>query len=94
MFEELKTLASGSEYVLPSRNDLRRPISHSSLNVVIRGLIADFSRFEMIIHAKGGLPIVIIRHSIYDLRNKKGRCMLRSFQEEHRDWQKSALFVS
>ncbi len=61
---------------------------------VIRGLIADFSRFEMIMHAKGGLPMVILRHSIYDLRTKKGRCMLRSFQEEHRDWQKSALFVS
>ena len=61
---------------------------------VIRGLIADFSRFEMIMHAKGGLPTVILRHSIYDLRTKKGRCMLRSFQEEHRDWQKSALFVS
>ena len=61
---------------------------------VIRGLIADFSRFEMIMHAKGGLPVTILRHSLYDLRNKKGRCMLRSFQQEHRDWQKSALFVS
>jgi sRNA-binding regulator protein Hfq len=61
---------------------------------VLRGLIADFSRFEMIMHAKGGLPIVILRHSIYDLRTKKGRCMLRSFQDQHRDWQKSALFVS
>jgi hypothetical protein len=61
---------------------------------VFRGLIADFSRFEMIMHGKGGLPITILRHSIYDLRTKKGRCMLRSFQQEHRDWQKSALFVS
>lgn len=61
---------------------------------VIRGLIADFSRFEMIMHVKGGLPVVILRHSIYDLRTKKGRCMLRSFQDQHRDWQKSALFVS
>ncbi len=45
MFEELKTLASGSEYVLPSRNDLRRPISHSSLNVAIRTLDVDIRDF-------------------------------------------------
>jgi hypothetical protein len=43
---------------------------------------------------KGGFPVTILRHSIYDLRNKKGRCFLKSFQEEHRDWEKSHLFVS
>ncbi len=61
---------------------------------VIRGLIADFSRYDLTMHAKGGLTVVILRHSIYDLRNKQGRCMLRSFQDKHRDWQKSSLFVS
>ncbi len=60
---------------------------------VIRGLVADFSRYDLTMHAKGGLLIVILRHSIYDLRNKQGRCMLRSFQDKHKDWQKSALFV-
>jgi hypothetical protein len=60
---------------------------------VIRGIIADFSRYDLTIHAKGGVPIVILRHSIYDLRNKQGRCMLRSFQQTHKDWKKSALFV-
>ncbi len=45
MFEELQTLASGSDYVLPSRNDLRRPISHSSLNVAIRTLDVDIRDF-------------------------------------------------
>jgi integrase len=48
MFEELQTLASGSEYVLPSSHDLRRPISHSSLNVAIRGL--DIEIRDFVIH--------------------------------------------
>ena len=45
LFEELKNLSCGSEWVLPSRSSLRRPISLSTLNVAIRALgveIADF----------------------------------------------------
>lgn len=45
LFIELHDLACGSPYVLPSRTDLQRPISHSTLNVAIRALgieIADF----------------------------------------------------
>jgi sRNA-binding regulator protein Hfq len=61
---------------------------------VIRGIITGFSRYEITVSLKGGSPITILRHSIYDLRNKKGRCFLKSFQEEHRDWEKSRLFVS
>jgi hypothetical protein len=61
---------------------------------LIRGLVAEFSRYDMTIHVKGGLPIVIMRHSVYDLRDKKGRCLLKSFQDKHKDWEKSALFVS
>lgn len=36
------------------------------------------------------LPVALLRHSIYDLRD---RCHLKSFQETHRDWQKSKYFV-
>lgn len=32
MFEELKGLASGSEWVFPSRSDLRKPIAKTTLN--------------------------------------------------------------
>jgi hypothetical protein len=60
---------------------------------MIRGIIADFSRYEITVHLKGGLPIIVLRHSIYDLRNKQGRCLLKSFQDQHKDWEKSALFV-
>jgi hypothetical protein len=60
---------------------------------IIRGIIAGFTRYDITVHLKGGKPVTILRHSIYDLRNKKGRCFLKSFQEEHRDWEKSSLFV-
>lgn len=61
---------------------------------LIRGVIAGFSRYEITFSLKGGIPLTILRHSIYDLRNKKGRCFLKSFQEEHRDWEKSKLYVT
>lgn len=47
MFEELKGLASKSPWVLPSRNTLKEPIAHSTLNQAIRSLdlgVHDFRR--------------------------------------------------
>jgi hypothetical protein len=61
---------------------------------IIRGILAGFSRYEITVNLKGGMPVTIFRHSVYDLRDKKGRCFLKSFQENHRDWEKSPLFVS
>lgn len=61
---------------------------------ILRGIIADFNRYEVTMNLKGGLPVTVMRHSIYDLRNKKGRCFMKSRQEELRDWEKSSLFVS
>jgi len=61
---------------------------------LIRGIVAEFSRYDLTIHAKGGLPVTILRHGIYDMRNKQGRCMLKSFQQQHRDWERSSLFVT
>jgi len=60
---------------------------------VIRGIIADFSRYDITVNMKGGTPVVILRHSVYDARDKTGRCLLKAFQDEHKDWQKSPLFV-
>jgi ribosomal protein S1 len=60
---------------------------------IIRGIITGFSRYDITVSLKGELPITIMRHSIYDLRNKKGRCFLKSAQEKLRDWEKSDLFV-
>ena len=61
---------------------------------IIKGLVTGFTRYEITVSLKGGTPVYILRHSVYDLRDKKGRCFLKSFQETHRDWEKSDLFVS
>lgn len=45
MFEELKGLASGSEWVFPSRGDLHQPIAHSTLNQAVRSLEIDVRDF-------------------------------------------------
>ena len=45
MFEELKGLASGSEWVFPSRGDLKQPIAKSTLNVAVRTLEIDVRDF-------------------------------------------------
>lgn len=61
---------------------------------IIKGIIGSFNRYEITVNMKGGIPVTILRHSIYDLRDKKGQCFLKSFQETHRDWEKSPLFIS
>jgi hypothetical protein len=61
---------------------------------IIKGIVAGFSRYDVTLSLKGGIPVTILRHSVYDLRDKKGRSFLKSFQERHRDWEKTELFVS
>lgn len=61
---------------------------------IIKGLVTGFTRYEITVSLKGGIPVYILRHSVYDLRDKNGRCFLKSFQETCRDWEKSDLFVS
>ena len=60
---------------------------------IIRGLVGAFTRYDITAHLKGGIPVSLLRHSVYDLRDKKNRCYLKSFQETHRDWKKSSLYV-
>lgn len=47
LFAELKELACGSPYVLPSRSSLQEPIAHSTLNVAIRALGIDIAAFVL-----------------------------------------------
>jgi len=54
---------------------------------IIRGIISEFTIYDITIHMKGGIPLTILRHSVYDLRDKKGRCFLKSFQQNSKDWQ-------
>jgi integrase len=48
VYEELKGLASKSPWVLPSRNTLKEPIAHSTLNQAIRSL--DLGVRDFVIH--------------------------------------------
>jgi len=59
---------------------------------VLRGIIGGFNRYEITLLLKGGHPIVILRHAVYDLRDKKMHCFLKSFQETSRDWEQSPLY--
>ena len=61
---------------------------------IIRGIIQDFSMFDITVGLKGGIPLTFLRHCIHDVRNKAGRCFLKSFQQEAQDWKKSGLYVS
>ncbi|HIJ58560.1 MAG TPA: hypothetical protein HPP41_02710 [Deltaproteobacteria bacterium] len=61
---------------------------------IVKGLVTGFTRYEITVSLKGGIPIYILRHGVYDLRDKKGLCFLKSFQETRRDWEKSDLFIS
>ena len=45
MFEELKSLSSGSEWVFPSTHSLDKPISKSTLNVAVRSFDAEIQKF-------------------------------------------------
>lgn len=60
---------------------------------VFRGIISDFSRYEITINLKGGLPVTILRHAVLDLRDKKKRCYLKDFQKKHQDWKKSTYYI-
>ncbi len=61
---------------------------------IVRGVVAGFNRYEITVNLKGGVPVSILRHAVHDLRDKRKRCFLKSFQEKHRDWERSPLFVS
>ncbi len=48
---------------------------------MFRGIISGFSRYEITLSMKGELPLTILRHAVYDLREKKGRCFLKKAVE-------------
>ncbi len=60
---------------------------------VLRGVIQGFNRYEIQLSLKSGLQVTVLRHAIYDLRNKKGRSFLKSVQEKRKDWKSSTFYV-
>jgi len=61
---------------------------------VLRGVLDGFSRYELTVKLKGGIPVTVMRHAIYELKNKKGRSFLKRVQQRQKDWKKSWLYVS
>lgn len=60
---------------------------------VLRGFIDDFTRYELFLKFHDHLRIIVLRHAILRLEDFRGRSMLKDFQEEQRDWEKSPLWV-
>jgi sRNA-binding regulator protein Hfq len=60
---------------------------------ILRGIIDSFSRYEISLALKDGTQVIILRHAILDVRNKQGRCFLKSSQQTLRDWTKSELYI-
>ncbi len=60
---------------------------------IIKGLVENFSRYDIEMRMKGGVELTVLRHAIYDITDKKGRCYLKSFQKQARDWKRSELYA-
>ena len=60
---------------------------------IIKGLVEDFSRYDVTMRLKGGIRLTVLRHAIYDMRDKRGRCYLKWFQNKAKDWKRSKLYT-
>ncbi len=45
---------------------------------IIRGVVLAFSRYDLTVGLKGGIPVMVLRHAVLDVRDKRGRCYLKS----------------
>jgi sRNA-binding regulator protein Hfq len=61
---------------------------------ILRGLFTGFSRYDIHVSMKGGVAVTLLRHSLHDIRDKEGRCYLKSVQQQRKDWKKSSVFVT
>ncbi len=53
---------------------------------VLRGIITGFSRYEINLNMKQGTPAILMRHSIIDIKDKKGRSYLKSVVEKNKKY--------
>lgn len=49
---------------------------------LLRGIVSGFSRYEINLSMKRGVPVVILRHAVFDVRDKKERSYLKKAVEE------------
>ncbi|MHB2149445.1 hypothetical protein ACX8XP_10345 [Calditrichota bacterium LG25] len=74
---------------------LKKPIRLTLLEgEVLQGIIGDFTVYEIILQLNDGLQVVVFRHSILQCVDpENGRNLLKSFQDEVRDWEKTPLWI-
>ena len=44
---------------------------------ILGGIVGGFTRYEIQILGKKGTPVTLLRHAVYDLRDKRKRCYLK-----------------
>ena len=49
---------------------------------VLRGVVQGFSRYEISLSMKRGVPVVLLRHAVLDVRDKKDRSYLKKAVEK------------
>lgn len=49
---------------------------------IVSGIIGGFSRYEITVLGRGGVPIVFLRHAVKDVRDKRNKCYLKQSVEE------------
>ncbi len=49
---------------------------------VLRGVLTGFSRYEIYLSMKGGIPVVLLRHAVFEVRDKKGQSYLKEAVEK------------
>ena len=49
---------------------------------VLRGIVNGFSRYEIGLSMKRGVPVVILRHAVFDVKDKKERSYLKKAVEK------------
>jgi len=53
---------------------------------VLRGIVSGFSRYEINLNLKRGVPVVILRHAVAEVRDKKDRSFLKKAVEKTRKY--------
>ena len=52
---------------------------------ILGGMVGGFTRYEIQILGKKGVPVTLLRHAIYDLRDKRKRCYLKRAVEARKE---------
>ncbi len=73
---------------------LRQPIILTLLEgEILKGLIRDFTIFEILLEIENNVVVHVLRHSVYRCEDENKRNLLKSFQDRVKDYRKTPLWV-